>query len=202
MAFNLPTLGTLEFQTPIVELPLSEVTQQEADDYKRWRDSYQTNWRWAFDPIALKFHADQHRLAADLTVMPLIAENTYRDLIRISGDLKLTPDAGDPHDAPLQWVMAIDRKSLEETFGSVQGLIPGLSDPFGWLGSSIGVWIEDDPFWKELAAKTDDDERGRYFDDHLFKLPVAVLIDVSNRIKLTTFLVARERLSNKVPREC
>ena len=36
--------GTLEFMTPIAEMPLDEVTQAEADAYRRWRDGYQRNW--------------------------------------------------------------------------------------------------------------------------------------------------------------
>ena len=40
--------------TPIGEIPLDEVTKAEADAYGRWRDGYQRNWSWAFDPIALR----------------------------------------------------------------------------------------------------------------------------------------------------
>ncbi len=40
--------------TPIAEIPLDEVTQAEADAYRRGADGYQRNWSWAFDPIALR----------------------------------------------------------------------------------------------------------------------------------------------------
>ena len=59
--------GSLEFMTPIAELPMKKVTKAEADAYKWWRDNYQRNWRWAFDPIALRLTFEQKRLAADLT---------------------------------------------------------------------------------------------------------------------------------------
>ncbi len=48
------TYGTLDFTTPIGEIPLDEVTKAEAEAYERRRDGYQQNWNWAFDPIALK----------------------------------------------------------------------------------------------------------------------------------------------------
>jgi hypothetical protein len=185
------TLGTLEFQTPIVELPWDKVTQQEADLYKRWRDNYQNNWRWAFDPIALRIHCGEKRLAADLTVMPLIFATEYREPIELSRGVKLPATAGDPHDAPLQWVMAFNRESrpMKSAGNLLQGMLPGRTDPLSWLGNSIAVWAEDDPFWDELAKKTDNQEREKFFEENLARLPVAVQIGVSSRIKLTAFLV-------------
>ena len=64
--------GTLNFMTPIAEMPLEEVTKTEADAYQAWRDGYQRNWNWAFDPIGLRISLGKQKLAADLTIMPLI----------------------------------------------------------------------------------------------------------------------------------
>ncbi|HEX4148726.1 MAG TPA: hypothetical protein VHY20_07055, partial [Pirellulales bacterium] len=44
-------IGTLEFLTPIGERPPTMVSRAEADAYQTWRDGYQRNFRWAFDPI-------------------------------------------------------------------------------------------------------------------------------------------------------
>ena len=76
--------GSLEFMTPMAEIPLRKVTKAEADAYNWWRDGYQRNWRWAFDPIALRLTLRQDRLAGDLTVMPLIAGTEYREFLSIS----------------------------------------------------------------------------------------------------------------------
>jgi len=194
-------LGTLEFQTPIVELPWDKVTPAEADGYKRWRDNYQNNWRWAFDPIALRFHCGEKSLSADLTVMPLIFASEYRGMAEISRGVKIEPTSGDLHDAPIQWVISINRDAepMRSLGNEAKILIPGLNDPLSWMGSSIGIWIEDDPFWDELARKTDDTERRQFLLENLARWPVAVQIDVSSRVKLTTFLVglrgAIERMS-------
>jgi hypothetical protein len=186
------TLGTLEFQTPIIELPWDKVTKAEADGYKRWRDNYQNNWRWAFDPIALRIHCGEKSLAGDLTVMPLIFASEYHELVELSRGAKLAPTAGDPHDAPIQFVMGINHDALpmRSAGNLLQGAIPGQTDPLSWIGSSIGMWVEDDPFWDELARKKDDQERWKFFEENVARLPVAVQIDVSSRIKLTAFLVA------------
>ncbi len=78
------TLGSLDFMTPIAELEMDRVTQAEADAYRRWRDRYQGNWRWAFDPIGLRLGVTEKQIAADLTVMPLIWGTDYREVISYS----------------------------------------------------------------------------------------------------------------------
>ena len=40
--------GTLDFLTPISEMPISKVTPEEADSDDRWRNLYQSNWRAYF----------------------------------------------------------------------------------------------------------------------------------------------------------
>ena len=40
--------------TPLAEIPLTKVTPGGRPSYGRWRDGYQQNWRWGFDPIALR----------------------------------------------------------------------------------------------------------------------------------------------------
>ena len=42
--------GSLEFLTPISEMKFDKVSAVEAESYKRWRDTYQSNWRGVFDP--------------------------------------------------------------------------------------------------------------------------------------------------------
>ena len=73
-----------EFLTPIVELEFDKVTKREAEFYERWRQGYENNWSTFFDPIAIRFHASRDKLAADLTVMPLIDFSQYRELVAIS----------------------------------------------------------------------------------------------------------------------
>ncbi len=83
--------GSLSFQTPIIEIPLPKVTTAEAEAYKRWRDTYQQNWNWAFDPIALRITANDQKLAADLSIMPLIMNTEYRGLLGFAKGASIKP---------------------------------------------------------------------------------------------------------------
>src|SRR5690606_23365560 len=97
------TQGSLDWQTPIAELDLKHVTKEEAEGYNRWRDQYQSNWRWAFDPIGLRVGATDTNFSADLTVMPLIAGTDYRQFIEVSRGASLKEDSGDRHGAFLHF---------------------------------------------------------------------------------------------------
>ncbi len=185
------TLGSLDFLTPISEMPLEEVTKAEADAYARWRDGYQRNWTWAFDPIGLRIGVHKDRLSGDMTVMPLIFGTEYRDLISISQGGKLAPDAGDRHDTLLHFALALDKKSrMFEQANNLAGLVvKGVS--LGWIGDSAAVYVEDDPFWSDLAkVKPDDIERFMFVENEIGRLPVALRVEVSGGLKLAMFLNA------------
>ena len=83
--------GSVDFATPIVELSIDKVTEVEKAGYERWRDTYQQNWRQFFDPIAVRFEIKDNRLAADLTVVPLILATDYRQFISLVQGAKLVP---------------------------------------------------------------------------------------------------------------
>src|SRR5208282_3338494 len=109
------------------------------------REGYQRNWRWAFDPIALRLTFDAGHLAADLTVMPLIAASEYREMLEVSRGAKIAPDAGDPHHALAHLILAINpRSGVFQHWGNfVSSMREGLT--LGWLGSSVALYLDDDP---------------------------------------------------------
>ena len=185
-------LGSLDFQTPIIEIPLEKVTQQEADFYKQWRDTYQQNWRWGFDPIALRITADDKHLGADLTVMPLILNTEYRQFLSFTQGAEIKPGAGDPHDALVHWIVAFNREAPEvrQASNMVESMMSGATSPLSWIGSSIGVYADDDPFWEELAKQPDDAAREKFFEQNFARLPVAINIEVASPLKATAFIVA------------
>jgi hypothetical protein len=180
----------LEFMTPISEMPLDHVTKAEAEAYKRWRDGYQGNWRWAFDPIALRLGVEKKKLSADLSVMPLIWNTDYRTIVDITRGAKFPADAGDLHDALAQGIMAINKESREVHSGVsfMRMMAPQLKvDPLGWLGDYVSVYMDDDPIWDELA-KVKPEEREKFLEKNFWRLPIALRADVSNGLKLTAFL--------------
>jgi hypothetical protein len=183
-------LGSLEFLTPIAELPLDTVTRSEADAYDRWRNQYQSNWRWAFDPIALRLTVQDNKLAADLTVMPLIFGSDYNEFISITRGAEIKPIAGDPHNALVHFVMSLNTQSpmIRQGSNMLAGMAPGGKlDPLSWLGESIAIYADDDPIWEEIA-KLDQDKWESEMSKQFHKLPIAVQFEVANPLKATLFL--------------
>jgi hypothetical protein len=184
--------GSLGFQSPIVEIPLDEVTPTEAQAYRSWRDGYQTNWRGTFDPIALRLTVrPAGRMAADLTVMPLIASSDYREFISLVATAKLGPSAGDRHPESLvHAIMALDIKSrlFQESGGEIATALKLTRDvALSWIGGSIDVYLDDDPLWADLARAKDPDE---FYSKHGMHIPLAVHVPVTDAAKLALFLNA------------
>jgi hypothetical protein len=197
--------GSLDFLTPIAEIPLTKVTASEADAYHRWRNLYQANWRRYFDPIAARFALKQGQIAMDLTVMPLIAGTDYAEIIRVTSNAKIKPDAGDPHTNSLLHVaLAINSdsepiKSMGRWLASGPSGLPQMipANPLGWLGESLAVYIDQDPIFQELGTGTN----RSYFLEHNFsRLPVALAVEVKNPMALAAFLLlARSKFDSTTP---
>jgi hypothetical protein len=186
------TQGSLTWMTPIIEMPIEKVTQAEADAYAAWRNGYQSNWQWAFDPIALRIGILDDRLSSDLTVMPLIGRSEYNEFITASRGAKIATDPGDRHGALVQVALALNVKSqpMMQWGNMAAAFAPQVRvEPFSWLGSSISLYLDDDPFWKEMSEvppeKLDEFHRSAWS-----RVPLGLHAEVSNSLKLTVFLAA------------
>ncbi len=196
-----PSIGRPDFLTPISELTFDSVTFAESDAYIRWRNNYQNNWNGAFDPIALRIGSDEKRLSADLSIMPLIVRSEYNLMLQLVSGVKLKPDSGEPHDTIAHFVIALNRESgpvqwlngfLKQTLVGNQGTRIGADktlDPLGWLGESIAVFADRDPYWAELL-KLDAHGRATKLQREGFRLPVGIRIEVKQPLKLALFLSA------------
>ena len=185
------TYGTLGFLTPVSELSLETVTHDEAQAYGRWRDNYQNNWRQYFDPIAIRFSLSKTRLAADLTVMPLIAGSRYNEFIDFTTGAQIAPGAGDPHTNALgRLALAVNPQSqaIQEAGNLVGNMAPGLKANFlSWLGQSLTLYADDDVFWTDLKAATNLDQ----FMEHSYsRLPVALYCEVKSSLGVVAFLTS------------
>lgn len=182
--------GSLAFITPTAELDLDEVTKDEASAYERWRTGYQRNWSWAFDPIGVSIRLSPQRAGADMTIMPLIASSRYRTWMSIAQGVVIAPDAGDPHDSIMHGAMAFNAQSptVQQWGGFARAMAPQIEiDPLSWLGSSVALYADADPFWAELAAATDDDA---FMRENMWRLPVALYAEASSPLRLTAFVAA------------
>jgi hypothetical protein len=195
--------GTMEFQTPIAELPLTTVTQSEANDYNQWRNRYQANWRQYFDPIAVRFSVRRSQIGMDLTVMPLILGTDYRNYIEISRGAKIAASAADPHtNAILSLVMAVNSDSPRvKEWGGILGSSarsPLLqANPLGWLGHSVGFYFDEDPFLKELGQSTNSQLTLQH---EFYRVPLAFWFEIKNPLGAGAFLTAlRWQLDTTMP---
>ncbi|GAB4140261.1 MAG: hypothetical protein Tsb009_09520 [Planctomycetaceae bacterium] len=174
--------GSLEFMTPIAEMDFDRVTPDEEAAYRSWRNQYQNYWRQYFDPIAVRFSMSKQRLSADVTVMPLIQQSQYGEFVQLTSGVKIASNAGDRHpETLLHWAMAVNPKSFFSQ--RIAGFLP--VNPFSWLGDSVAVFVDPDPFWRDLAKAKDKDQ---FFQNHLSRLPVAFQAEVKSSLKLTLFL--------------
>lgn len=184
--------GSLDFMTPISELEFDKVTEVEDKTYQRWRDQYQSYWRGAFDPIAARLTINDSKLGLDLTVMPLIVSSDYRSIVELTHGAAILPDSADPHGAPLHLVLAINPKSglmrsantMAIAFAPKAGV-----EPLAWVGPTVSIFADDDPFWNELAGKSQADA-DKFLREKGYSLPVGVYIESNSALKLTAFLAA------------
>ncbi|MFH1371429.1 MAG: hypothetical protein ABII09_09125 [Planctomycetota bacterium] len=190
--------GTLDFLTPIAELEITKVTPEERDAYNRFRQRYQMGWRRFFDPIAIRLTVAQDKVAADVTVRPLTAGSDYREFIEIAGNKTLPDGAGDLHkESLLHFVMSIDPNSPRvQRFGNfirpMETMTPDAGvNVFNWLGDWVSVYVDDDPLWQELdKAIADGNEIWEFMGNNVWRLPLAVHVDVGNSFKVVAFMVS------------
>lgn len=186
-----PTVGRLGFLTPIVERPPTRVSHAEAAAYTLWRRGYESNFRWAFDPIALRMSVERGRLAADLTVMPLVFGSEYATLVAVSRPARLSADSGDPHDATAQLIMAINTNSepMKQWSTMAGALAPQIRfNPLGWLGKSVSVYCDASPLWREFLELKTAEQRQTWVEGHEMQMPIAVNIEISSTLKAVAFI--------------
>ncbi|HEV3025113.1 MAG TPA: hypothetical protein VGX76_21730, partial [Pirellulales bacterium] len=185
---ELAPFGSLAFLTPIAELDLRRVTRSEAEAYGRWRDGYQRNWNWKFDPIGVRLTVRPVKLGVDLTVMPLIANSQYDTYLDVARGAAIAPHAGDRHETLLHVALAVNRNSsnwrrLADIFTSTN------KQAQGWLGQSIEFYLDDDPIWRELA-EVPGDERLKFLDTHWQRVPIAFRLEADDADRLQQFMPA------------
>lgn len=189
--------GTLEFLTPIAELPIEKVSEAEQRAYAAFRSNYQRRWRQFFDPIAARFVVAPDRIDLDVTVMPLIGASDYREFMEITGNAAIPPLAGDRHpESGIHFIMSIDKKSdpMRQAGGWAASMVPGLeSGPLDWMGEWVALYADESPFWDDVAASRADGGRDgveRYLEENAWSIPVALHVDVANPLFMAGFLSA------------
>jgi len=74
--------GRADNLTPCIERLVTEVSGQEAEEYKQFVADYSQYWRTFFDPIAVRVTATPKQYRLETLVLPLIDNSIYTELAR------------------------------------------------------------------------------------------------------------------------
>jgi hypothetical protein len=77
--------GHALYLTPNIEIPVTEVSGAEADEYDAFLEEYNQYWRTYFDPIALRLRATPQQYRVETLVLPLIDNSVYTGLAAALG---------------------------------------------------------------------------------------------------------------------
>lgn len=105
--------GSAEFLTPNIEIPVTEVTGTEADEYKAFLAEYNQYWRTYFDPIALRIKMTPQQYRLETIVLPLIDNSLYTNLASVLGG---RPEALDPLPVPKRNILSIAARLNKESY--------------------------------------------------------------------------------------
>lgn len=75
----------IKYLTPIVELDVLKISQQEKDQYERYKQRYQAFWSGVFDPIAVRMTLGD-AVKLETAVLPFANSSLYADLQRMLAD--------------------------------------------------------------------------------------------------------------------
>jgi hypothetical protein len=74
-------------------------------------------------------------------------------------------------------------------------MLPGIgANPLAWVGGSLSVFVDEDPFWKEMnEAEYPED----FIEDNLARLPVGLRVSNKSPMKLAVFLTTLRSFSEQ-----
>jgi hypothetical protein len=189
--------NTLEFLTPVSDIEIDTVSSAEKEGYERWRRGYESGWV-RFDPIALSIDITEQSLGVDLSVIPLRLNSDYEEWIRTAGEATLDQQAMTPHPESLLMVShAIDTSSDTFRMANTQSsaMLPGIgANPLAWVGDSLSIFVDQDPFWDEMNQAEDSED---FIEENLSRLPVGLHVSCKSPMKLALFLTTLRSFSEQ-----
>jgi hypothetical protein len=165
--------GSIHFATPLIELPLTLVTQSEANDYREFREGYIRLWRRFFDPVGMRVAMREGRVKMETYILPLIDSDFYRNLRFVTGNglLKLDPGPLAPTTL-LQYRTHLDPVMIQQS--------PYLRD----IGEWFLVRLDDGPNFAKLFRQLRQAPNTEGGIDELMRriadLPLAVGVEVKD----------------------
>jgi hypothetical protein len=146
--------GTLEFATPLIEIPIDSVTPGEARDYEQFRLQYLGLWRRYFDPIGLRLLMGNTQVKMEAYILPLIQNSAYNDLRRFTGNGTTTINAATFAPQTLFQIrqhVNLDQFILNEGFQGGGGWMNILLPSLNFIGDRFDFRLDDSPAVEKLG---------------------------------------------------
>lgn len=189
--------NTPNFATPLIELPIDDVTQQEAEQYERFRLEYMGLWREFFDPIGVRLSLKDDNVQIDTYILPLIQNSAYNRLRRMtgSGTTKYAPKAI-PANTLAQYLQHINPQILFGEAGLGRGdgfLLEGIVTLLNPIGDWYFVRLDDSPAIPKIIAAIEKLNNGEGFSEEdiareAWQLPIVIGADIRNPVTLAAAL--------------
>jgi hypothetical protein len=180
--------NTLHFATPLVELPMDQVTPTEAREYEMFRLQYLGLWRQYFDPIGMRLSLRKEDVRWETYILPLVRTSQYNRLRVLSGDATISVDSGFFGNKTLvQLLFSLSPRAAGQEFGFGFGRGDWMTDLalFSWLGDWFTIRADDSPIYAQLMEswirqQIAPDAPHDFVDDleRVFQLPITVGLDI------------------------
>jgi hypothetical protein len=127
--------------TPIAELPFQAATAEEAEEYKEFVRDYSRYWRQFIDPVGVRVQLGPP-MQIETLVLPLVDNSIYNG-VRATypvGPVKLLKQGETAKTIVAVSTALAPSKDVEHM---LHDLLPGVSDPWTWLGDEASLVIYD-----------------------------------------------------------
>jgi uncharacterized protein (TIGR03000 family) len=204
-----PMYNTRTFATPLIELPIENVTVREQREYEEFRKEYIGSWRQYFDPMGLRIRMTEPmetdkgetipgEVRLESFVMPLVDNSQFSELRQLTGDgsIKIDPAMFDGKTI-LQFLghfspHARERKEIDGFFKQ-QGV-----PEFNWLGSWFTLKLDDSPIFTKMVVnqiirEIDPTAKTDIIDSEILQVPLVPLtlgVEIRNPIVFAGVLAA------------
>ncbi|MEW4490446.1 hypothetical protein AB1L42_20340 [Thalassoglobus sp. JC818] len=187
----------IKYLTPIVELDVLQVSNQERQEYARYKSRYEALWREVFDPIAMRLSLTDRKVQVETLILPFANSSLYGQLqSMVEGSPQMMETGQFASSAVGSLQLLPGRKRV----GQMMKVVPGVqevleSDPtltdLSWLGDRVAIHYFDDSMIFEVdpfKLKRTDQLFGIGVPEQTAisavlaatSLPVAVVIDVED----------------------
>jgi len=192
--------GRVRLMTPLRDLPLEKVSEDEKSSYDQFRQTYQMYWRAMIDPIGAQIRRTAEGFSMDARMLPIIDSSDYNNVRELVGQARVMPRTAHPG---FHWVGAIGENArLRQQLDGAGRAFLGGRFATGWLGDWVAIGVLDRSGLQDLAlyglrhamgSPEKEDDVMRLF----ARLPAYLLVHLKNPLVLGTVLTSLKTMAEE-----